>query len=124
LAVTKKDPAAHYMRLTESFGNPLYRRIDVPASVEQKKRLSSLSESDVTSEMLAGDTISRILTKAPGNNAAIGGLKVETENGWFAARPSGTENIYKIYLESFVDEKHLALLEADAKVIVDEAFKN
>ncbi|MCE2027264.1 phosphoglucomutase (alpha-D-glucose-1,6-bisphosphate-dependent) [Sessilibacter corallicola] len=124
LAVTGSDPATHYQNLTQSFGNPLYRRIDVPASGEQKKRLSSLSESDVAGETLAGDPITRILTKAPGNNASIGGLKVETENGWFAARPSGTEDIYKIYLESFVDEAHLKLLEADAKALVDDAFKN
>ena len=123
LAVTGKDPASHYAQLTEQFGAPTYRRIDVPATLEQKARLSSLSESDVDGDTLAGDAITRILTKAPGNNAAIGGLKVETANGWFAARPSGTENIYKIYLESFVGEDHLGQLEADAKALVDKVLQ-
>ena len=122
LAVTGEDPASHYAQLTERFGAPTYRRIDVPASLEQKARLSSLSESDVDGDTLAGDAITRILTKAPGNNAAIGGLKVETANGWFAARPSGTENIYKIYLESFVGDDHLSQLEADAKALVDKVL--
>lgn len=122
LAVTGKDPAAHYADLTAQYGAPTYRRIDVPATLEQKSRLGSLSESDVDGDTLAGDTITRILTKAPGNDAAIGGLKVETANGWFAARPSGTENIYKIYLESFVSEDHLAMLEADAKALVDKVL--
>ena len=118
LAVTGKDPAQHYQELTEKYGEPMYRRIDVPATAEQKAKLGSLSESDVTNDQLAGDPITRVLTRAPGNDAAIGGLKVETANGWFAARPSGTENIYKIYLESFVGEDHLGLLEADAKALV------
>lgn len=122
VAVTGKDPAEHYTRLTQAYGEPTYRRIDVPATIEQKGRLGSLSESDVDGDTLAGDPITRILTKAPGNGAAIGGLKVETQNGWFAARPSGTENIYKIYLESFVDEAHLALLESDAKALVDKVL--
>ncbi|BFM05979.1 phosphoglucomutase (alpha-D-glucose-1,6-bisphosphate-dependent) [Halioxenophilus aromaticivorans] len=123
LAVTGKDPASHYAELTEKYGAPTYRRIDVPASLEQKARLSSLSESDVEGDTLAGDDITRILTKAPGNDAAIGGLKVETANGWFAARPSGTENIYKIYLESFVGDEHLSQLEADAKALVDKVLQ-
>jgi len=122
LAVTGKDPAAHYRDLTAKYGEPIYRRIDVPATPEQKSKLSSLSESDVLGDTLAGDAITRILTKAPGNGAEIGGLKVETANGWFAARPSGTENIYKIYLESFVGEDHLAKLEADAKALVDKVL--
>ncbi len=122
LAVTGKDPAQHYAELTEQYGAPLYRRIDVPATLEQKAKLKSLSESDVTSNTLAGDDITRVLTQAPGNGADIGGLKVETANGWFAARPSGTENIYKIYLESFVGEEHLAQLESDAKALVDRVF--
>ncbi len=124
LAVTGKDPAQHYQALTEKFGQPIYRRIDVPATKEQKQRLSSLSENDVKSNRLAGDTITRVLTKAPGNNADIGGLKVETENGWFAARPSGTEDIYKIYLESFVSEEHLTELEKDAQALVAQAFSS
>ncbi|WP_317931051.1 phosphoglucomutase (alpha-D-glucose-1,6-bisphosphate-dependent) [Halioxenophilus sp. WMMB6] len=122
LAVTGKDPAAHYAELTAQYGEPLYRRIDVPATAEQKLRLSNLSESDVDGDELAGDPIVRVLTKAPGNGAAIGGLKVETANGWFAARPSGTENIYKIYLESFTGADHLAQLERDAKALVDKVL--
>jgi phosphoglucomutase len=122
VAITGKDPALHYQSLTERYGAPLYRRIDIPATAEQKAKLSSMSESDVTNDQLAGDPITRVLTKAPGNNAAIGGLKVETANGWFAARPSGTENIYKIYLESFLGEDHIQQLEADAKALVDQVF--
>ncbi|GLS26814.1 phosphoglucomutase (alpha-D-glucose-1,6-bisphosphate-dependent) [Marinibactrum halimedae] len=122
LAVTGKDPAQHYQALTEKFGNPLYKRIDVPASLEQKQKLSSMSEQDVSQSELAGDPIEKVLTTAPGNGAAIGGLKVQTATGWFAARPSGTEDIYKIYLESFVSQAHLEQLEEGAKALVDQVF--
>ena len=122
LAVTGKDPQQHYETMTEKYGTPYYKRIDVAATIEQKALLGKLNVTDVKQVMLAGEKIMTILTHAPGNNAAIGGLKVSTENGWFAARPSGTENIYKIYLESFVSEAHLAELEAEAKALVDSVL--
>ncbi len=124
LAVTGKDPGEHYQALTEQFGSPSYRRIDVAASIEQKAALKSLSREAVTSSELAGESIKQIQTHAPGNNAAIGGLKVSTENGWFAARPSGTENIYKIYAESFKGDAHLELLLEEAQALVDSVFKS
>lgn len=123
LAVTGKDPQQLYMEQVARYGQPYYRRIDVPATPEQKAALSSLSAESVSGDELAGEAIVRILTEAPGNGASIGGLKVETANGWFAARPSGTENIYKIYLESFVSEAHLDRLENDAKDLVNRAFE-
>jgi phosphoglucomutase len=122
LAVTGKTPSQLYKELEQEFGAPIYKRIDAPASTEQKSRLKALSADDVTASTLAGDAITQKLTHAPGNNAAIGGLKVVTENGWFAARPSGTEDIYKIYLESFKGEEHLALLEKEAKKLVDSVI--
>ncbi|MGB0466582.1 MAG: phosphoglucomutase (alpha-D-glucose-1,6-bisphosphate-dependent) [Pontibacterium sp.] len=122
LAVTGKDPQQLYNEQVARYGQPYYKRLDVPCSAAQKSLLSSLSAASVTGDTLAGDAITGILTHAPGNGAAIGGLKVETENGWFAARPSGTENVYKIYLESFVSEAHLAQLEADAKALVDKVL--
>lgn len=122
LAVTGKDPQQCYLDQVARYGQPLYQRIDVPCSAEQKKQLSSLNAESVKGDTLAGDPITGILTRAPGNNAAIGGLKVETANGWFAARPSGTENIYKIYLESFVSAEHLAQLETDARAFVSETI--
>lgn len=122
LAVTGKTPSQLYKELEQEFGAPIYKRIDAPASAEQKSRLKALSADDVTASTLAGDAITQKLTHAPGNNAAIGGLKVVTENGWFAARPSGTEDIYKIYLESFKGEEHLALLEKEAKKLVDSVI--
>lgn len=122
LAVTGKDPHQHSEIQVEKYGQPFYKRIDVPCSSEAKAILSHLNADAVQGDTLAGDNISRVLTKAPGNQAAIGGLKVETDNGWFAARPSGTENIYKIYLESFVSEAHLTQLEQDAKALVDLAL--
>lgn len=122
LAVTGKDPAQLYEEQVAKYGRPLYKRIDVPCSAAQKKILSSLSAASVEGDQLAGDAISAILTEAPGNGASIGGLKVETANGWFAARPSGTENVYKIYLESFVSEQHLQALEDDAKALVTRAL--
>ncbi|MEI8645536.1 phosphoglucomutase (alpha-D-glucose-1,6-bisphosphate-dependent) [Pseudoalteromonas sp. Hal040] len=122
LAVTGKTPSQLYKQLEQEFGAPIYKRIDAPANAEQKSRLKALSADDVTASTLAGDAITQKLTHAPGNNAAIGGLKVVTENGWFAARPSGTEDIYKIYLESFKGEEHLALLEKEAKKLVDSVI--
>jgi len=124
LAVTGKNPSQYYDELTAKLGDPIYKRIDAAASPEQKAVLSNLSPSDITSTELAGEKILNVLTEAPGNNAAIGGLKVVTENGWFAARPSGTENIYKIYMESFVSETHLAEIEQEAQAIVSKAFQN
>lgn len=124
LAVTGKDPAQHYLELTQEFGSPIYTRIDAPADHEQKAILSSMSPSLVSAETLAGDKITAKLTNAPGNNAAIGGLKVTTDFGWFAARPSGTEAIYKIYAESFKDQEHLELILEEAKEIVSTAFAN
>ena len=121
-ARTGKDPGEHYRELTAEFGAPFYTRIDAPATPEQKERLGKLSPAAVTASMLAGDPITGKLTEAPGNNASIGGLKVVTANGWFAARPSGTENIYKIYAESFRNEGHLQDLVTEAQQIVDNAL--
>jgi phosphoglucomutase len=121
-ARTGKDPGEHYRELTAEFGNPLYTRIDATATPEQKERLGKLSPDAVTASTLAGDHITAKLTKAPGNNASIGGLKVITANGWFAARPSGTENIYKIYAESFKDERHLKAIVTEAEQIVNNAL--
>jgi len=122
-AKTGKDPAEHYLDLEEKFGSPVYERIDAPANQEQKQALKNLSPEKITAKELAGEAITEILTKAPGNDAPIGGLKVVTENGWFAARPSGTEDIYKIYLESFKGKDHLDKLKEEAQSIVSSAFK-
>lgn len=121
-ATTQKDPGELYQQLTQEFGKPSETRIDAPANSAQKKALSQLSADQIISTQLAGEKITAILTKAPGNNASIGGIKVTTENGWFAARPSGTEDIYKIYAESFKGEEHLQALLAEAQVIVDKAI--
>ena len=121
-AVTGKDPGEHYRELTAEFGTPYYTRIDAAATPEQKARLGKLSPEAVTESKLAGDAITAKLTRAPGNDAPIGGLKVTTGSGWFAARPSGTENIYKIYAESFRDEKHLQSIVTEAQQIVDNAL--
>lgn len=122
-AKTGKDPAAHYADLTARFGEPVYERLDAPATKPQKVALGKLSPDMVTATSLAGEAITAKLTHAPGNGAAIGGLKVVTENGWFAARPSGTEDVYKIYAESFNGRDHLQALQAEAREIVDAAFK-
>lgn len=122
IAVTGKDPQQLYDELTEEFGAPVYRRIDAPANTAQKAVLSKLSPELVEATMLAGEPILAKLTNAPGNNAAIGGLKVVTENGWFAARPSGTESIYKIYMESFKGEAHLDTIQQEAQQIVSAAL--
>ncbi len=121
-ARTGKDPGEHYQELTAEFGTPFYTRIDAAATPEQKARLQELAPESVTASELAGEPITAKLTRAPGNNAPIGGLKVVTENGWFAARPSGTENIYKIYAESFRDEAHLQRIVSEAQRIVDAAL--
>ncbi|HUK84197.1 MAG TPA: phosphoglucomutase (alpha-D-glucose-1,6-bisphosphate-dependent) [Verrucomicrobiae bacterium] len=122
-ATTGKDPGEHFRELTKEFGAPCYTRIDAPATPEEKARLEKLSPEAVQESTLAGEPITAKLTRAPGNNAPIGGLKVVTENGWFAARPSGTENIYKVYAESFRDEAHLQAIVAEAQEIVRNALK-
>jgi phosphoglucomutase len=123
-ARTGKDPGEHYRELTAEFGDPLYTRIDAPATQEQKARLAKLSPEAVRESELAGEPITAKLTRAPGNNAPIGGLKVVAASGWFAARPSGTENIYKIYAESFKDQAHLSAIVSEAQEIVDNALKS
>ena len=122
LAVTGKDPGEHYQELTAKFGSPVYTRVDAPANREEKAKLATLSPEQVKAETLAGELITAKLTHAPANGAAIGGLKVCTENGWFAARPSGTEDIYKIYAESFKGEGHLKMIQAEAREIVNQAL--
>lgn len=121
-ARTGKDPGVHYQELTAQLGTAYYSRIDSPATPEQKARLGKLAPDDVKAASLAGEPITAKLTKAPGNDAAIGGLKVVTENGWFAARPSGTENVYKIYAESLKSEAHLEQILSEASQIVNEAL--
>lgn len=121
-AGTGKDPAFLYQELEERFGRPSYIRIDAPATSEQKAVLKKLSPEMVTAHELAGEPITAKLTRAPGNNAEIGGLKVITQNGWFAARPSGTEDIYKIYAESFLGREHLEKIQDEAVAIVGDAF--
>ena len=121
-ARTGKDPGEHYRDLTAEFGAPSYTRIDAAATPEQKARLAKLSPEAVAASTLAGEPITAKLTRAPGNGASIGGLKVVATSGWFAARPSGTENIYKIYAESFKDEKHLEAIVAEAQRIVSNAL--
>ena len=121
-AVTGKTPSQHYTDLTTKFGASVYERIDAAATPAQKSRLSKLSADAVRAETLAGEPIKAILTHAPGNGAALGGLKVETESAWFAARPSGTEDVYKIYAESFKGAEHLKLVQAEAKALVDDVL--
>jgi len=122
-ARTGKDPAEIYDTLTEKFGSPLYERMDAPVTTEQKAILKDISPGTVTAKDLAGEPIIMKLTRAPENNAPIGGLKVVAENGWFAARPSGTENIYKIYAESFKDKEHLKKIKEEAQDMVDALLK-
>jgi phosphoglucomutase len=111
-----------YRDLTDEFGAPVYERIDAPADPDQKAALSRLSPEQVQAHELAGDKIEAILTAAPGNGAPIGGLKVVTSRGWFAARPSGTENVYKIYAESFVNQEHLRRIQQEAQEVVSAAL--
>jgi len=121
-ARTGKDPGKHYEDLVSKFGRSFYTRIDASSTPEQKKRFKNLSPEAVTATTLAGDPIVAKLTRAPGNNEPIGGLKVTTEHGWFAARPSGTENIYKLYAESLKGQEHLDTIVADAQQIVTRAL--
>jgi len=121
-ACTGKDPGEHYRELTAEFGTPYYTRIDAPATPEQKAKLQKLSPDAVKESDLAGEPITAKLTRAPGNQASIGGLKVVAASGWFAARPSGTENIYKIYAESFKGESHLNAIVNEAQEMVNNAL--
>ncbi|HTT71826.1 MAG TPA: phosphoglucomutase (alpha-D-glucose-1,6-bisphosphate-dependent) [Anaeromyxobacteraceae bacterium] len=121
-AVSGRDPGQHYEALAKELGRPVYTRIDAPATPRQKAALKKLSPEAVRAERMAGEPIVAKLTRAPGNGAEIGGLKVVAENGWFAARPSGTEDVYKIYAESFRDEAHLERIVAEAKAMVTEAL--
>ena len=118
-AVTGKSPSQHYQDLTQKFGAPAYERIDAPATLEQKSKLGKLSADAVSASALAGEEITKIETHAAGNGAALGGLKVSTKSAWFAARPSGTENVYKIYGESFLGAEHLKQVQIEAKALVD-----
>ena len=121
-AVTGRSPSERYTELTAKFGDPAYARIDAPATPAQKAVLGKLTPDQVSATELAGEPIVEKLTSAPGNGAAIGGLKVTTENGWFAARPSGTEDVYKIYAESFLGPDHLAKIQAEAREVVTSAL--
>jgi phosphoglucomutase len=122
-AATGKDPAEHYRDLAGMFGDSLYERVDIPASPEQKRAIETLSPDDITIREVAGEPILARLTKAPANDASIGGLKVVTENGWFALRPSGTENVLKVYTESFRDRSHLERIQAEARHIIEDAYR-
>jgi phosphoglucomutase len=122
-ACSGRDPGEHYREFEQRFGAPVYERIDAPASREEKAILAALSPEQVTATELAGEPITARLTRAPGNGAPIGGLKVVTENGWFAARPSGTEDLYKIYAESFKGTGHLHRIQQEARQIVAAALK-
>lgn len=116
-----RDPGERYKELTAKFGAPVYERIDAPATPEEKALLAKLSPDQVEAKELAGEPITSMLTKAPGNGASIGGLKVTTKGGWFAARPSGTENVYKIYAESFYGKDHLRRIQEEAQTLVSKA---
>jgi phosphoglucomutase len=118
------DPGEHFRELTAEFGTPYYTRLDAPATPQQKAALASLSPEAVKNSQLAGEAITAKLTRAPGNGAPIGGLKVITRGGWFAARPSGTENIYKIYAESFRGADHLQCILNEAETIVNDALSS
>jgi phosphoglucomutase len=121
-AKTGRDPGEYYKELTGKYGSPVYDRMDAVANGKQRKVLEALSPEAIKARSMAGEEIKAVLTKAPGNGASIGGLKVVTENGWFAARPSGTEEIYKIYAESFKGVDHLREIQQEAQSIVSAAF--
>jgi phosphoglucomutase len=123
IAKTGDDPGERYRKLTSKFGDPVYERIDAPASPEEKAILQKLSPEQVVAKELAGEKIEAMLTTAPANGAPIGGLKVITKNGWFAARPSGTENVYKIYAESFLGKEHLRRIQEEAQALISGTFK-
>jgi phosphoglucomutase len=122
MAKTGRDPAEYYADLTRELGAPVYARIDAPATAAQKSVLQKLSPQDIDAAKLAGEPIQSMLTRAPGNDAAIGGLKVVTDQGWFAARPSGTEDVYKLYAESFLGDEHLQRIQAEAQAILAKVF--
>ena len=122
LARTGRDPGEIYAGLTAELGDPVYDRVEAPATAEQKSRLASLSQQQVRSHELAGEPIRTVLTHAPGNGAPLGGVKVVADSGWFAARPSGTEDIYKIYVESFRGTEHLRRIVEEAQAMVDDAL--
>lgn len=122
LAVTGTSPSQRYQQLTAQYGTPFYARVDAPADRDQKARLAKLSADEVTATELAGEPITAKLTAAPGNGAPLGGLKVATANAWFAARPSGTEDVYKIYAESFNGEEHLAEVQETAREVVNKVI--
>ncbi|MEO8595788.1 MAG: phosphoglucomutase, alpha-D-glucose phosphate-specific, partial [Candidatus Solibacter sp.] len=122
MARTGKDPGAVYQGLTQQFGAPVYQRIDAPASAQQKAVLAKLSPEQVSASELAGDPITAMQTTAPGNGAALGGLKVSTARGWFAARPSGTEDVYKLYAESFAGEDHLRAIQTEAQSLLSRVL--
>jgi phosphoglucomutase len=122
IAVTGKSPSQRYAELTAQFGDPAYARVDAPASKAEKAKLAKLAPEDVKADSLAGEPITARLVAAPGNGAAIGGLKVTTENAWFAARPSGTEDVYKIYAESFKGPEHLKQVQSEAREVVSAAL--
>jgi len=122
LATTRSSPSERYGEVTAQYGDPAYARIDAPADREAKAKLKKLSPDSINATEVAGETITEVLTEAPGNGAAIGGIKVLTENAWFAARPSGTEDVYKIYAESFQGPEHLQQVQQDAQEVVDSAL--
>jgi phosphoglucomutase len=124
LAVTGKDPSQIYAEFEKEFGSPIYARIDSPCSPKDKEILKNLSPSDLSVTTLAGEPILETFTKASGNGADIGGLKVVAQNGWFAVRPSGTEDVYKIYAESFKGEDHLKQIQTEAKEMLDQVFSS
>jgi phosphoglucomutase len=121
-ARTGRDPGAHWRALTAEFGEPAYERIDAPATPEQKAALAKLTPAHVQARELAGEPVAHVLAEAPGNGAAIGGIKVIAEHGWFAARPSGTEDVYKVYAESFRGPEHLRRIQDEASAILEQAF--
>ena len=123
LAVTGRDPSEHYRRLEDRFGSPVYERLDAPAGPRQKAVLKNLTPDMIRARELAGEKIVAKITEAPGNGAPLGGIKVVTRSGWFAARPSGTEDIYKIYTESFKGQDHLERIQAEAQELISAVFR-